>query len=92
MEANEKTLFSITKIGNDGVHVECHIGGHSDMLDFAYVIADYMLENDLFFSMVQSIIDIREESPELDDIVKKNTIQMPDFNQLLKNKDDNGKR
>lgn len=86
---DERILFSIASLDDDeSLHVTCDIKGERDMMAFAYVIADYIRKNSSFASMLDFILEIRRDNPELAKKMDALTIEVPDFNELL----NNGKR
>lgn len=78
----EKTLFKITRKG-DGVEVEVHCESNEEILNVAKSIVGVALEDDMFcWTLLLSLRHAFSEQGKKE--YEEHTVEMPDFNELLK--------
>jgi hypothetical protein len=83
MEEN-KVLFQVTN-ENGGSTVNCHIDGQEEAFAVALAIYQVIQGSPLVACMLASIIEMRKNDPEFDKVLDESTIDMPDFEAILKN-------
>jgi len=82
MEEN-KVLFSVIK-GNDSCSVKMHTENTEDVFTVALGIRQAIVECPNLLSMILSIM-VLEKDEEFKQKLKDSTIDMPDFDEILKN-------
>ena len=76
---NERVLLSITTM-EEGVRTEADLRSTVDMVSVALSLCSLMRKNLSFATVVMRVLEKGLE----DDTLDENTIEMPDFNKILK--------
>lgn len=79
-----KVLFQVIS-ENDRSTVNCHIDGQEQAFQVALAIHQVIHGSPLVACMLAAIIEIRKNDPDFDKILAQSTVEMPDFEAILKN-------
>lgn len=79
-----KVLFQVIN-ENDGTTVNCHVDGQKEAFQLALAIHQIIQGAPLVACMLATIIEIRKNDPEFDKVLDRSTVEMPDFEAILKN-------
>lgn len=80
----DKILFQVIS-ENGGSTVNCHIDGPREAFSVALAIYQVIQGVPLVACMLASIIEMRKADPEFDKILDESTVDIPDFESILKN-------
>lgn len=80
----ERILFTVSRM-EDGVRVKTDMNGPEDMFDVCICLCDLLRRNIQFAAMFQVVLDEQTNNEDYVKTLEDNTIELPDFNQLLKN-------
>ena len=83
MEEN-KVLFQVIS-EEGGTAVNCHVDGQKEAFQVALAIHQVIYGSPLVACMFASIIEMRKADPLFDKILDQSTVEMPDFEAILKN-------
>lgn len=83
MEEN-KVLFQVIS-EEGGTTVNCHVDGQQEAFQVALAIHQVIQGSPLIACMLASIIEMRKADPLFDKVLDEATIDMPDFESILKN-------
>ena len=79
-----RQLLSITR-EEEGVSASWQGHGFEDLMSITLVIVDYARRNPAFLTMLLCTLKQSVENEEFQEALDESVIEMPDFNQLLKN-------
>ena len=83
MEEN-KVLFQVIS-EEGGTTVNCRVDGQKEAFQVALAIHQVIQGSPLVACMLATIIEIRKNDPDFDKILDRSTVEMPDFEAILKN-------
>lgn len=79
-----KVLFQVIR-EEGGTTVNCRIGGQEEAFQVALAIHQTIQGSPLVAFMLANIIQLHKTDPDFERILKDATIDMPDFEAILKN-------
>ena len=79
-----KVLFQVIS-EEGGTTVNCHVDGQKEAFQVALAIHQVIQGSPLVACMLATIIEIRKNDPDFDKILDRSTVEMPDFEAILKN-------
>ena len=81
---DSKVLFQVIS-EEGGATVNCHVDGQEEAFQVALAIHQVIQGSPLVACMLATIIEIRKNDPNFDKILDQSTVEMPDFEAILKN-------
>lgn len=79
-----KVLFQVIS-EEGGTTFNCHVDGQKEAFQVALAIHQVIQGSPLVACMLASIIEMRKADPNFDKVLDESTIDMPDFEAILKN-------
>ena len=80
----EKVLFEISR-EKEGIRVTYDVTNEKDLFTVAVSMAQLFKQTTHLHMLVESVMDFMENDARFADEIEKHTIEIPDFNNILKN-------